>query len=163
DVAHEDEQRYRQQGVVGHHPVGALDDQVEGPVVVPVLAGHPERDVPEDHAQAHQRERGGEAHHDGDHDEPEHGEAEGGIAHGLLCSTALRWRAASSIACAPSIAMRRDSSSTYSLLPSWVWITSISSTSSSRAGHCPVLRHTTQRTISQRPCSMTRMPATGMT
>src|SRR6059036_215556 len=61
------------------------------------------------------------------------------------------------------MAARRDSSSTYSLLPSCVWMTSISSTSSSRAGHCPVLRHTTQRTISARPCNMTSTPATGIT
>ena len=76
DVAHEDEQRDRQQRVVGHHPVGPLHDQVEDPVVVPVLARGPEGEEAEDHAQAHQREGGREAHHDRDHDEPQHGEAE---------------------------------------------------------------------------------------
>src|SRR5207253_4958824 len=88
--------------------------------------GNPEGDIAEDHPEAHQRERRREAHHDRDHDEPEHGEPEGRIAHGFLCSTALRCRAASSMACAPSIAIRRDSSSTYSLWPSCVWMTSIS-------------------------------------
>src|SRR5262249_60556771 len=121
------------------------------------------RAVAEAHAQPQEREGGREAHHDRHHDEREHREAERGIAHGFLCSTALRWRAASSMACAPSIAMRRDSSSTYSLLPSCVWMTSISSTSSSREGHWPVLRQTMQRTISASPWSITRTPAMGMT
>ena len=39
DVAHEDEQRDRQEGVVGHHAVRPLHHQVEDLVVVPVLAG----------------------------------------------------------------------------------------------------------------------------
>src|SRR5262249_12476285 len=84
----------------------------------------------------HQRERGGEAHHDRDHDEPQHGEAERGAAHGAFPPSSSRaterWRAASSIAFAESIATRRDSSSTYSLFESCVSITSISSTSARR-------------------------------
>jgi hypothetical protein len=86
DVAHEDEQRDRQQGVVRHHAVGPLHDQVEDPVVVPVGAGHPEGDVAEDHPEPHQGEGGREAHHDRHHDEAEHRQAERGIAHGVrLC------------------------------------------------------------------------------
>ena len=42
-------------------------------------------------------------------------------------------------------------------------MTSISSTSSSRAGHCPVRMVRMHRTISASPCSMTSAPATGMT
>ncbi len=46
---------------------------------------------------------------------------------------------------------------------SWVSMTSISSTSSSRAGQAPVRRQTTQRTISASPCSITSAPASGIT
>src|SRR4029453_536016 len=144
-------------------------------VVVPVLAGGPEGDEAEDHPQAHQGERGGEAHHDGHHDEAQHGEPEGGVAHGFFrpsssgarsctisSSITLRWRAASSMALAPSMTAIRDSSSTYWLCPSWVSRTSISSTSSSRAGQVPVRRQTMQRRISARPCSITSAPASGI-
>ena len=83
DVAHEDEQRDRQQRVVRHDPVRPLHDQIEGAVLPPMLDRVPEREVAEDHPEAHQRERGREAHHDRDHDEPEHRETERGIAHGV--------------------------------------------------------------------------------
>src|SRR5207249_2309258 len=135
----------------------------------------PERDIAEDHAEAHEREGSREAHHDRDHDKPQHRQAEYRVAHGFFCSLSLialscttpssmtlRWRAASSIARADSIAMRRDSSSTYSLWESCVSITSISSTSARRAGQAPVRRHSTQRTISASPWSMTSAPAIGM-
>ena len=54
-----------------------------------------------------------------------------------------RWRAVSSISCARSMAILRDSSSTYSLCASCSSMTSISATSLSRLGHSPVLRQTT--------------------
>src|SRR4029453_1896455 len=175
NVAHEDEKGDREQRVVGHHPVGPLGDQVEDTVVVPVGARDPEGDEAEHHAEAHQGERGGIAHHDRRHDEPQHEQTERRIAHwrrsssrtACSCTTpssrTLRWRAASSMALAPSIAARRDSSSTYWLWPSWVSMTSISSTSASRGGQAPVRMQTTQRRISARPCSITSTPATGMT
>src|SRR5262249_32225782 len=147
-------------------PVRALHDQVEDAVVVPVQPGGPERDVAEDHPQPHQREGGGEAHHDRDHDERQHGEAEGGAAHGSfrsLTSATWRRRAAASISFPDSITARRDSSSTNWLLENWVSITSISSTSERREGHSPVRRHSMQRTISASPWTMTRMAAMGMT
>src|SRR5207245_3195968 len=154
-----------QQGVVGHHPVGPLHDQVEDPVVVPGYSRAEERDVAEDHPQAHQRESRGEAHHDRDHDEPQHGQTERGGAHGpfppLPSGVTVRWRAASSIAFAESMATRLDSSSTYLLFDSCVSITSISSTSESRDGQVPVRRHSMQRTISASPCTVTRAPAIG--
>src|SRR5258705_4174671 len=164
DVAHEDKQRHRQERVISHDAVSALHHQVEDPILPPMMRRIPECDVTENHAESHERKCSGKAHHDRDHNEPEHGQAEYWIAHGLFClsslialscttpsSITLRWRAASSMACAVSIAARRDSSSTYSLWESWVPITSISSTSSKRAGQAPVLMHRMQRTISARP------------
>ena len=75
-----------------------------------------ERDVAEEHSEAHQREGRREPHHDDDHDEAEHQEPEGGIAHVLRSPPMPRWRATSSISLARSMAILRDSSSTYSLL-----------------------------------------------
>ena len=74
-----------------------------------------------------------------------------------------RWRAVSSISLARSMAILRDSSSTYSLCASCSSTTSISATSLRRLGHSPVLRQTMQRTISAMPCSITMAPAIGMT
>src|SRR6266851_5209064 len=106
------------------------------------------RDVAEEHPQAHQRKGGGEAHHDHNHDEREHQQPECGIAHVCKSPPMPRWRAVSSICCAFSIAILRDSSSTYSLCASCCSMTSISATSCRRLGHSPVLRQATQRTIS---------------
>ena len=49
-----------------------------------------------------------------------------------------RWRAASSMSLARSIAICRDSASTYSLWASCSSITSISATSFNRLGHSPI-------------------------
>ena len=68
-VAHQHEQRDRDQHVVGHGAVGALDHQGEHLVVRPRLAGYVEGDEAEEDAQPHQGEGRGEAHHDHDHDE----------------------------------------------------------------------------------------------
>ena len=86
DVAHQHEQRDRDQHVVGHGAVGALDHQVEDLVVRPRLAGIVEGDEAEDDAQPHQGEGGREPHHDHDHDQGQHQQAECGIAHILSVS-----------------------------------------------------------------------------
>ena len=72
DVAHEDEQRNRDQHVVRHHRIGALDEQVEDEVA--------HREVAEEHAERHQRERDREAEHDENDEHPEHDHAQLGIA-----------------------------------------------------------------------------------
>ena len=82
-VAHQHEQRDRDQHVVGHGAVGALDHQVEHPVVPPSFRRVVESDEAEEDAEPHQREGGCEAHHDHDHDERQHQKPEGGIAHVL--------------------------------------------------------------------------------
>src|SRR6187401_3150688 len=118
-----------------------------------------EGDVSEEHAEAHQRKGRRESHHDHDHDETEHQKAECGIAHVCRSPPMPRWRATSSIVLAFSIAILRDSSSTYWLCANCSSTTSISATSLSRLGHSPVFRQTTQRTISAKPWSITRAPA----
>ena len=81
DVAHQHKERNRQQSVVGHGAKGALHHQVEHAVVHPRLGRVVERGEAKHHAQTHQGEGGGEAHHDDHDDEPQHQEAECGIAH----------------------------------------------------------------------------------
>src|SRR5215470_12085221 len=98
-----------------------------------------EGDEAEEHAEAHQREGRREPHHDHDHDEAEHQKAQCRIAHFCKSPPMPRWRAASSISLALSIAILRDSSSTYSLAASCSSVTSISATSGRRLGHSPVL------------------------
>ena len=71
DVAHEHEQRDRDQHVVRHHRIGALDEQVEDQVA--------HREVAEEHAERHQRERDREPEHDEDDEQGEHQHAEFGI------------------------------------------------------------------------------------
>src|SRR5207344_2346284 len=121
-----------------------------------------ERDEAEEHSQAHQSEGRREPHHDYDHDEAEHQEPECWVAHVLRSPPIPRWRATSSICLARSIAILRDSSSTYSLCASCSSMTSVSATSLSRLGHSPVRRQTTQRMISAIPWSITMMPARGI-
>ena len=72
DVAHEDEQRDRDQHVVRHHRIGALDEQIEHQIAHRVVA--------EEHAERHQRERDRESEHDEDDEQREHQHAELGIA-----------------------------------------------------------------------------------
>ena len=72
DVAHEHEQRDRDQHVVRHHRVGALDEQVEDEIA--------HRPVAEEHAQRHQRERDRKSEHDEDDEQAEHDHAQLGIA-----------------------------------------------------------------------------------
>jgi len=71
-VPHEQEQRHRDEHVVRHHAVGALHHQVEHlgdrELRIDAAVGEPG----EENAHAHQRERGREAEHDGDHDQREH-------------------------------------------------------------------------------------------
>src|SRR6185312_1734665 len=125
--------------------------------------GNVKRDVAEEHPEPHQREGRREAHHDHDDDEAKHRQSKGGIAHVCKSPPMPRWRATSSISLARSIAILRDSSSTYSLFASCSSMTSISATSLSRLGHSPVFRQTMQRMISPMPCSMMSAPAIGMT
>src|SRR5215218_5822384 len=116
------------------------------------------------HAEAHQRKGRREPHQNDDDDERQHQEAERRIADHVCRSPPMpRWRAVSSICCARSMAIWRDSSSTYSLAASCSPTTSISATSLRRLGNSPVLRQATQRTISASPWSMTRAPAIGIT
>src|SRR4030095_9200689 len=146
-----------------HRTVGAMDHQVEHAVLPPVLGRIEERDVAEEDSEPHQRKGCCEAHHDDDDDERQHQQPEHGIADHVCKSPPMpRWRATSSIFCAPSIAIFLDSSSTYWLCASCSSTTSISATSFSRLGHSPVLRQTMQRTISATPCSRTSAPAIGM-
>ena len=80
-VAHQHEQRDRDQDVVGHRAIGALNHQVEDAVLRPVVRRIVERDEAEEHSEAHQREGRGKTHHDDDDDERQHQQAECGIAH----------------------------------------------------------------------------------
>src|SRR5207245_5329868 len=96
-----------------------------------------ERDVAKKYAKAHQRERCREAHHDHKHDECEHQEPKCRIAHVFRSPPIPRWRALSSISCARSIAILRDSSSTYSLCASCCSMTSISASYLIRLSHSP--------------------------
>src|SRR5262249_41775215 len=146
-----------------HRAVAALDHQVEDAVVPPRMRRVVECDEAEEDSEAHERKCRREAHHDHDDDEGQHQEPECGVAHVLASPPIPRWRAVSSISWARSIAILRDSSSTYSLCASCSSMTSISATSLRRLGHIPVLRQTMQRTISAMPCSITSAPATGMT
>src|SRR5262245_65979139 len=75
-----------------------------------------ERDVAEEHTEAHQRKCRREPHHDHHHDEAQHRQPECWIAHVFRSPTMPRWRATSSISFARSIAIFRAYSSTYSML-----------------------------------------------
>src|SRR5689334_24884925 len=112
------------------------------------LAGHVEGDEAKEDAEPHQCEGGREPHHDHDHDEAEHLKPKGRITHDCNSEPMPRWRAASSIFCARSMASLRSASSTYSLFANCSSITSISAASFRRSGHSPVCKHATQRMIS---------------
>ena len=71
-VAHQDEERDGNQDVVGHRAIGALDHEVEDPVIGPDMRRIVKGDEAEEHAKTHQRERCREPHHDHDHDEGQH-------------------------------------------------------------------------------------------
>ncbi|KAG1442591.1 hypothetical protein G6F57_018358 [Rhizopus arrhizus] len=77
-IAHEHEQRDRDQGIVGHRGVRALHHQVQRlPDGTPrVRALHVVRQEGEQHAHAHQRERRGKPQHDRHHDQRQHQEAD---------------------------------------------------------------------------------------
>jgi hypothetical protein len=75
-IAHEHEQRHRDQHVVRHHPVGALHHQVEHLLDREVRVDAPVGDPGEEHAHAHQGERGRKAQHDRHHDHRQHDQAE---------------------------------------------------------------------------------------
>src|SRR5262245_46637864 len=71
EVAHEHEQRDRDQHVVRHHRVGALHQQLEDQVA--------HREVAEEDAKRHQGEGDGKAEHDEDDEQGEHQHAQLGI------------------------------------------------------------------------------------
>src|SRR5262249_49623217 len=144
--------------VIGHRAIGALDHQIEHLVVYPRLARDVKCNKAKENAETHEGKGGGEPHYDHNHNEGEHQEPKCRITHVFNSPPIPRWRAASSILCAFSMAILRDSSSTYSLCASCSSMTSISATSFSRSGHSPILRQTTQRTISAMPCSITSAP-----
>ena len=89
DVAHEDEQRDRDQHVVRHHRIGALDEQLEDQIA--------HREVAEEHAERHQREGDGKAEHDEDDEQAEHDHAQLGIADAEHQIDPLRWPISSSL------------------------------------------------------------------
>jgi hypothetical protein len=76
-VAHEDEQRYRDEHVVAHHLERTLHHQRERQIGV-ALVGQPG----EEHAHAHQREGGGKAQHDGHHHQRQHHQAQVAVGDG---------------------------------------------------------------------------------
>ena len=131
DVAHEDEERDRDQHIIRHHRIGALDDECEDRI--------PHRGIAEEDAKRHQGEGDGKAQHDEDDEQDEHEHAEfrvGERDHQL-------WPGASACACSR---IRF----------------SVSSTSESRAGHCPVLRHMMQRATSASPWITINPPTSGI-
>ena len=161
-IAHEHEQRDRDQHVVRHHRVRALHEEVEH-LLRPRGRGFDAAigEPGEDHAHAHQRERRGEAEHDRDDDQREHQQAEVAVGH-------LRRRRHQRehqdhddrhdrkpepdflphLRASPRASLRLDdtSVSSFAMSSSLTWTisfslsTSTSSTSSSRDGQSPCLQ-----------------------
>src|SRR6266496_3654510 len=139
-VAHEQEQRHRDQHVVRHDAEGALDEELEDVVAHRVVA--------EEHGERDQCEGDRKAQKDRDDEHAHHQDADLGIGHCFSpwCSTSCRISAAVLPACASS---RITFSS--------------SSTSRRRCGVFPVRSVTTQRMTSTVPCSSMKIAANGMT
>src|SRR5713101_4969080 len=178
EIAHEQEQRNRDQHVVRHDAVGALHEEVEYPLSrgrrVDAAVGKPA----EEHAHPHQRKGRGKAEHDAHADQREHheaqvpvGEVSPGHEHDQRDDDGRHQREAEPQLFAhfhlpaswrttnwSSFWMSSSLTCTISLSLS----TSTSWTSSSREGHSPCFRQMTQRMISTTPCTSTNAPATGM-
>src|SRR3990170_3320159 len=179
EITHEQEQRDRDQHVVRHHAIGALHHEIEDLLVcerrVHAAVGEPA----EEHAQAHQRERGREAEHDRHHDQREHEQAEMAVAdmapghqHQDGDHDDRHQREAEPEFLAQlhlPCSWRATSASSFWMSSSLTWTiffsssTSTSWTSTSREGHWPCFRQITQRTISTMPCTRINAPASGMT
>ena len=81
EIAHEQEQRDRDQHVVRHHAVGSLHEKVEHARYRRRRIDAPIGEPGEDHAHAHQREGRGEAEHDAHDDHREHQQAQVAVGH----------------------------------------------------------------------------------
>src|SRR5258708_23068580 len=179
EVAHEQEQRDRDQHVVRHHAVGALHEEVEhlpaGGRRIHAAVGEPG----EEHAHPHEREGRGKAEHDAHADQREHHETQVPVremAPGherdhrdddqrhqrkpepeflaqlhLCCSC-----------CTTNLSIFAMTSS-FTCTISLSFSTSTSWTSASPNAHSPCLIHMTHRMISTMPCTSTNAPASGMT
>ena len=166
-IAHEHEERNRDQHVIRHHREGALHHQIEcllhGQIGVATSVGNPG----EEHAHPHQGEGGGEAQHDGHHNEGQHQQAQvavghvrGGGQHKERCKYHAHHDGQAKInfffhALVPwdagAKALSFWMSSSFTLTISFNLATSTSSTSSILGGHSPVCKHTMQRMISTKP------------
>src|SRR2546423_345994 len=179
DIAHEQEQRHRNQHVVRHHAVGALHEEVEHlPACgrrIHAAVGEPG----EEHAHPHEREGWGKAEHDAHADQREHHEPQvavrempPGHEHDHRDDDRRHEREAEPQflaqlhlcrSCCTTNWSSFAISSSFTCTISLSFSTSTSSTSSSRMGHSPRLMQITQRMISTMPCTSTNAPASGMT
>jgi hypothetical protein len=89
DVAHEQEQRDRDQHIVVHHAEGVLREEVEDAVVPEVLTGGEVGVIAEADAHRHQREGDREAQEDDADEQAQHQQGNGGIAHGTSAPCCL--------------------------------------------------------------------------
>src|SRR6266851_8608284 len=174
EIAHEQEQRNRDQHVVRHHAVGALHEKVEHPPVrgrrVDAAVGKPG----EENAHSHQGKGRGKAEHDADADQREHHEAQvpvrevvPGHEHDHREDDQRHQRKAEPQLLA-QLHLRCSWCTTYAssfwMSSSLTWTisfslsTSTSWTSSSREGQWPCCRQITQRMISTMPCTSTNAP-----
>src|SRR3972149_6756611 len=178
EITHKQEQRDRDQHVVRHHAVGALHHDIEdllaGDRRVHAAVGEPA----EEHAQAHQRERGRKAEHDRHDDQREHQQAEVGVGdmapghehHDGGHDDRHKPKAEPEFLAPLHLpgSWRTTNWSSFAMSSSLTWTiffsssTSTSWTSTSREGHSPCLRQIAQRMISTTPCTSTNAPATGM-
>src|SRR2546430_3822117 len=179
DIAHEQEQRHRNQHVVRHHAVGALHEEVEHLPArgrrIHAAVGEPG----EEHAHPHEREGGGKAEHDAHADQREHHKAQMPVrqvspwhehdhrnddrrhqrkAEPEFLAQLHLWRS-----CCTTNLSSFSISSSLTCTISLSFSTSTSWTSASREGHSPSLRQITQRMISTMPCTNTNAPASGIT
>src|SRR5258708_29678978 len=179
EVAHEQEQRHRNQHVVRHHAVGALHEEVEHLPArscrIHAAVGEPG----EQHAHSHEREGGGEPEHDAHADQREQHKAQmpvrqmaPGHQHDHRDDYQRHQRKAEPEflaqphlcrSCCTTNLSSFAISSSFTCTISLSFSTSTSWTSPSRNGHSPCLMHMTQRMISTMPCTSTNEPASGMT
>src|SRR5258708_8828533 len=179
EVAHEQEQRPRNQHVVRHHAVGALHEEIEHLPArgrrIHAAVGEPG----EEHAHSHEREGGGEAEHDAHADQREHHKAQmpvrevsPGHEHDHRDDDGRHQRKPEPEflaqlhlcrSCCTTHLYSFSISSSLTCTISLSFSTSTSWTSASRNGHSPCLMQMTQRMISTMPCTSTNAPASGMT
>src|SRR5712691_4550084 len=177
-IAHEQEQRNRDQNIVRHHAIGPLHEKVKHLPVLERAGDAAIGEQGEEHAHPHERKGRGKAEHDADadqreHEEPqvpvrqvapghEHDHREDDQRHQREAEpqllTQLHLRGSWCTTYASSFWM--SSSLTWTI--SFSLSTSTSWTSSSREGQWPCCRQMTQRMISTMPCTSTNAPATGM-